>query len=1528
MLRSILAFCVILATSEAARAQATVAPKPKRVLVYTVSAGFEHDVVKRATPDAPSLVERALVELGKQRGWFECVLSREASDFTKEKLASFDLVFFYTTGELPFAPENQRALLDFVKDGKAFAGAHCATDTFYELPEYGEMVGAYFDGHPWHEKVRVLVDDREHPSTRHLGASFEITDEIYQFKAPYERSKLHVLLHLDPDATDLKKEGVHRTDRDFANAWCKEVGKGRLFYTALGHRPEVWADERFLKHLEGGFAWAMHAEKQAGFDGAGDAATKPSAPAPKGGAPAPDPGSAPNQAPTLAVPSGFAVDLVAQSPQILWPTAVACLDDGTLLVGEDRMDMPGPTDQPLDRLIALHFKPDGSFEKTVFADKLFAVMGVELVDDAVYVMNMPHLTRLRDTNGDGVADERTEVLSDLGPPAPGFPGGFNDHIVSGVRLGLDGFLYISVGDKGIPHAHGTDGSELTLRGGGVIRVRPDGSRLEIVATGLRNVLDVAMDDRGEMFTYDNTDDGLGWWTRLTHIVPGGYYGYPWDYKEHPERMLPCMAEYGGGSPCGGLVYREAAWPEEFRGNLFYCEWGKGMLRRFVLEPKGATFGVQLADDFVTAGSVTPFKPFDVCESPDGRFLYISDWAYEGWTAKVEAGRIWRLRRADDDARVPSRMRELASDATQLGQDLADPSFRQRMRAQRALAKRGMEALDIAKPIAGDSRGSLAQRHAIWVVAEAWRYPEPWRVDFRSQPHSVDGWIQLCRADTAYPEHVDVDLAGLLMEMQPAWCAEAATAAAERIARTRGAPPPRATKRMGPAPSDLTMLRSFACAPGSDAWGRFRALRALRRAGLTSWSETLERKYESEVLASMRDRCETGVVDALVQRFSDVTSGHNRAAVLDTLASCARKEAPWDGKWWNIQPAKTPRPRRTIDWEGTASVINVVRAALKDPDVSVRRTALTAVRDMDDRDALPGVRNKAEHDSDVATRTLAVDVLGAMKDEGAAPVLESIVRDAARGAEERRHAVEAACAIRSPAMLALLRSVACDERADPAHSIVCIEALARLRDVESVPELARRARSGQNELRAAAMSALARIQGRNAGAVLAEQLGDPAKDVRNAACRALAVAGDVNQVPALIPLANAPDTAVEARLALARMPDVRALSVFLDGVRSSEKRVVDASQAALLALRDEARVELEALYKVGKLDEKQLAAVQQALRAPQPVTRWNVLGPFDRIGEHPLVLVRGPDRGSRLSTIDSEHPNLAARYIGREQAEFSWREVRADTRTGFVDLREVFQGFDEVSAFAFARVSSTTRRKAQLLLGSDDMAKVWLNGARVHDFGGYRAWTEDEDKFEIELQPGDNALLVEIDNGGGGWSFNAKISGDASGPLFERASSAPGVDDYRDFAIEHPGDAQHGYKLFRLPSGPMCIRCHTVFGEGAQVGPDLSDVAAKYGRDEILQSILTPSQRIAEGYNSIAFELTNGLVTFGQIKRETADTIEIYDTNGELKKLEKSDVESRTVSKTSVMPDGLAALMSKEDFADLFAYVLTLRGAGK
>jgi type 1 glutamine amidotransferase len=274
----------------------------KRLLLVTESRGFVHSVVNRGKNDM-CLVEKTFVELAQKHKFFDVDYTQDArSVINAENLKKYDAVFFYTTGELPLSDAQKSDLLAFVRSGKGFGGSHCATDTFYKWKEYGELIGAYFDGHPWHQKVRVVVEDKKHAATRHLGDSFEITDEIYQFKGPYSREKLKVLMTLEPEwaaaqrekdeknvavakkallerakkleddgkfdeAKKLKaqaanrKPGIRRTDNDYAIAWTNQYGQGRVFYTALGHREEVWNDPRFQQHVIGGLRYMFGLDK-------------------------------------------------------------------------------------------------------------------------------------------------------------------------------------------------------------------------------------------------------------------------------------------------------------------------------------------------------------------------------------------------------------------------------------------------------------------------------------------------------------------------------------------------------------------------------------------------------------------------------------------------------------------------------------------------------------------------------------------------------------------------------------------------------------------------------------------------------------------------------------------------------------------------------------------------------------------------------------------------------------------------------------------------------------------------------------------------------------------------------------------------------------------------------------------------------------------------------------------------------------------------------------------------------------------
>ena len=165
---------------------------------------------------------------------------------------------FYTTGELDMDDQQKADLLSFIKDdGKGFIGIHSATDTFYNWPEYGEMIGGYFDQHPWGTfNAPVIVEDRDFPGMQQFPEEFMILDEIYQYKN-YSRDNVRVLMRLDASKLDLSNPRVHRQDGDFAVGWVKNYGKGHVYYTNLGHREETYDRPDIQKMLIEGIKWAV-----------------------------------------------------------------------------------------------------------------------------------------------------------------------------------------------------------------------------------------------------------------------------------------------------------------------------------------------------------------------------------------------------------------------------------------------------------------------------------------------------------------------------------------------------------------------------------------------------------------------------------------------------------------------------------------------------------------------------------------------------------------------------------------------------------------------------------------------------------------------------------------------------------------------------------------------------------------------------------------------------------------------------------------------------------------------------------------------------------------------------------------------------------------------------------------------------------------------------------------------------------------------------------------------------------------------
>ena len=258
---------------------------PKKLLVVTVTKGFRHSSIPTA--------EKVLGELAQKSGAFTVEYARVepkdaefrrddgkpdeekvdaairkvlAEKMSSEALKNYDGVMFAnTTGDLPL-PDKQ-AFLDWIKSGKGFIATHSSSDTFHGFPPYIEMLGGEFETHKEQAEVDCINQDPAHPACRHLGSTWHLKDEIYLIKN-FDRSKVHGLLMLD-------KHPNYKTPGDFPIAWTKEYGKGRVFYTSLGHREDVWdpntpenfkrenpktVSEAYQQHILGGIKWALGLE--------------------------------------------------------------------------------------------------------------------------------------------------------------------------------------------------------------------------------------------------------------------------------------------------------------------------------------------------------------------------------------------------------------------------------------------------------------------------------------------------------------------------------------------------------------------------------------------------------------------------------------------------------------------------------------------------------------------------------------------------------------------------------------------------------------------------------------------------------------------------------------------------------------------------------------------------------------------------------------------------------------------------------------------------------------------------------------------------------------------------------------------------------------------------------------------------------------------------------------------------------------------------------------------------------------------
>ncbi len=888
-----------------------------------------------------------------------------------------------------------------------------------------------------------------------------------------------------------------------------------------------------------------------------------------------------------ACPPGWKLEVVAAAPAVRHPSVVCCAPDGRVFVAEDPMDISTPSaDLALGRILCLH--PGG--KTTVFADKLYAVFGMQYLDGKLYVLHNPKFSRFTDDNG--VGKDRVDLIECTNPKPWALD--WNDHVPANFRLAMDGYLYLAVGDKGVYGAVGRDGKRVDLHGGGVLRLRPDGTGLEVYCTGVRNILDVAVNAEDELFTYDNTDEQQ-WMSRLTHMVDGGFYGYPYDFIPQRPYTLWMMADYGGGAATGTFAYNEDALPPEYHGNLFLADFGKRQLLRVVVARDGATYRAVSRQDFF-ADPPGDFRPVGIALSPDGLAVYLCDWNHADTKDKVVVGRLLKLtytgksRAAPKPAwYLPAAMGKKSEAATEdLLRGLSHPAQDVRLVAQRRLAERGRAAAPGLTGLLEDGKAPAhARRHALWAL-DAIDGGRGARKAILAAARDGEAGLRRQALRQLGTRQVQEAVGALLAGLKGPDASirfQAATALG-RIARPLTLPSPpsdggEGRVRGAAVPALVEVLDE------RDLFTRYAVFTALNRIGRAScdkrsaWRAVV--KGLEHPRAAVREGTRLALRETYDESLAEVLSGlardaarpaHARAAALSLLAQVHRQRPPWKGEWWSYHPVNRPPPVKTVTWAGTPRIVDALRRALDDEAPEVRRAGVEGLREAADAGSAKLLRELFRKETDAGARRSVLEALGAFKDKEAGGLVRAVLLKPTEHAALLADAVAAGERIGGDevkaALLAFLRSGPPDREL----SLRTVRALGALREAAAVPLLKPHAGGKDAELRRAALDALARIGGDAALAALSEAAGDASPEVRRDAVSAL---GDLRAraaVPRLLEAYRGPQTRLAALAALTHLPDARALDAYLSGLAEKSAELREKCRKAIARIRDEALKPIE------------------------------------------------------------------------------------------------------------------------------------------------------------------------------------------------------------------------------------------------------------------------------------------------------------------------------------------------------------------
>ncbi|MEI6715647.1 MAG: heme-binding domain-containing protein [Verrucomicrobiota bacterium] len=613
----------------------------------------------------------------------------------------------------------------------------------------------------------------------------------------------------------------------------------------------------------------------------------------------------------VRVADGFEATIFATPDQVNYPVFSAAAPDGTLFVSSDKNGSLGRNPK-MGKIVRLRdSKGTGRADEVKeFVPNVDAPRGLVWDKDRLYLIHPPHLSVYIDKDGDGVADEEKVLVKNIAFEYKDRPA---DHTTNGLSIGVDGWLYIACGDFGFMEAEGVDGRKLQLRGGGVARVRPDGTGLELYTYGTRNILEVAVSPLLDGFTRDNTNDGDGWDVRFHHISGLENHGYPRLYRFFQNELIKPLADYGGGSGCGAVWIDEPGFPAEWNNLPYTCDWGPGPLFRHSVKAKGATFEeLEKPESLV---SVPKSTDADV----DGMsHVYVNSW--KNGTFNFTDPNVGFITRVSPKGYTPEPLPDFAkAGETELLRVLESNSHRRRLEAQRELIRRGLTPTSIAalQELVKTAKTPLATRVlSLFALKQGQGESSHGFIAEQAKDPSIAAWAIRALTDR-WDQLGNVPVAPILAGLK----SEDARVRKESVI---------AVARLGKVNLAENLAALLNDSDPVVAHTTVETLIRLKASGVafgvTDAANASAELYDA-ALRVLQMIHEPAVVEGVIARFEKETNAARRIALTRTLSRLYNVEGVWSGESWGTRPDTRGPYYQPEKWECSDRISEVLVAAL-------------------------------------------------------------------------------------------------------------------------------------------------------------------------------------------------------------------------------------------------------------------------------------------------------------------------------------------------------------------------------------------------------------------------------------------------------------------------------------------------------------------------------------------------------------------------------------------------------------------------